>query len=211
MFASLSETLLDALKQLPQYIPALFTGSHKYFALAGLVVFILALFVSRKLGRVLRAVYVIFACASGAVAYYQKNFPYLVLMALSLLVLIIVRLIFYLTVTVRQNRINAKIEAKALAKARKRRGSWKNKQGYSGDAKPIYDPDEVTAGKNCPSSGSNRTEDEEEMVQRSEKTGYMNRRQVMEAVSKLKDLKDLGILTEEEFNEKKSELYSRLG
>ena len=113
---------------------------------------------------------------------------------------------------------------RALAKAAKRRGSWEEKKGYSGDTKP-EDPDEVPA---------EMTDDELDDVVENETQGhegasidtsakpagnaagpdeesYLSRTAAERALGELKDLKNLGILTEEEYGKKKSEIYSRLG
>ncbi len=211
-------TLLAALENVPSFLGTLFTGDQKLYAVIALVVFIIALFVSNKFGKIMRYLYIIFCCVLGTVSYLRSQYTLMMTLVTSLVILAIVRLIIYLVVTVRQNRINAKIEAKALAKARKRRGSWKNKQGYSGDVRPIIDPD---APQPVPISYAERVaideaaararEQAEGAVEEAEDAGYADRRQVMDAISKLKDLKDAGVLTEEEFNEKKQELYSRLG
>ncbi len=140
----------------------------------------------------------------------SANYELLGLCLLLVIVLLLVRLIRYTFVTVRQNRINRKIEQKALAKAQKRRGSWKEKQGYSGDRQ-----DELKGGVSgseaLPSSAEEEPSETEDEGAEAGSDSYMSRSQFKKAMEELTDLKELGLLTEEEFNQKKAILYSRLG
>ncbi|MCI1727690.1 MAG: hypothetical protein LKM35_08500 [Lachnospiraceae bacterium] len=132
------QSVSEQIKAVPDYIKWGFTH-QTLIAVIVLAVFIFVLFFSNKVAGILRTLFVIVciaACAYGAIA---KKFDIVWTAFLALVILAIVRLIAYIIHTIRQNRINARIEERALAKAAQRRGSWKNKQGYSGEAKPIVD------------------------------------------------------------------------
>lgn len=132
------QSVSEQIKAVPDYIKWGFTH-QTLIAVIVLAVFIFVLFFSNKVAGILRTFFVIVciaACAYGAIA---KKFDIVWTAFLALVILAIVRLIAYIIHTIRQNRINARIEERALAKAAQRRGSWKNKQGYSGEAKPIVD------------------------------------------------------------------------
>ena len=73
----------------------------------------------------------------------KSNWNLLGIVICSLLILLIIRLIGYTIKTIRTNRINKRIEERALERAAKRRGSWTNKQGYSGARKMIVEPEYV--------------------------------------------------------------------
>jgi len=132
------QSVSEQIKAVPDYIKWGFTH-QTLIAVIVLAVFIFVLFFSNKAAGILRTLFVIVciaACVYGAIA---KKFDIVWTAFLALVILAIVRLITYIIHTIRQNRINARIEERALAKAAQRRGSWKNKQGYSGEAKPIVD------------------------------------------------------------------------
>lgn len=192
------------------------------------LIYLIILFFSTRVVNILRNIYIVVAVAIGVISYFRRNYAMIWLCVLSLVILGVVKLIRHIFVTVRQNRINARIEAKALAKARKRRGSWHNKQGYSGEAKPIVDPDDLSDDESKEDSSSASAEadrlvlDESlhETLDNSDTDGAsdssdsaipMNRRQIMDAIMQLKELKDKGVLTEEEFNKKKTDLYEKMG
>lgn len=221
------------------------TGKYMIPALVFIILFLVVIFFTNKVVNVLRRLFIVCDVVLGVIGYFRNNYAMIWVAIIALVVLGIARLMRHIFVTVRQDRANARIEAKALAKARKRRGAWENKQGYSGDSKPInFDADipddtsspasaansrsfaaqpDTSAASEAPSDSRNQnvkassdpslqnttqipviSEDQDDET-------YANRDQIMKAIHQLKDLKDQGILTEEEFNKKKAELYSRLG
>lgn len=222
-------------------------------ALIFVIWFLIVIFFTSKVVNVLRRIFIGVAIILGVIGYFRNNYELIWVNIIALVVLGIARLLRHIFVTVQQDRINAKIEAKALAKARKRRGSWENKQAYSGESKPInFDADlsssdsakkdtakaaESTSGstassdvvakdstKSSVSDGKDEnvsSEAEDLSLQKTmpipiipedeEDETYGNREQIMDTIRQLKELKDKGVLTEEEFNKKKAELYSRMG
>lgn len=134
------QALIDQLKIVPDYVKMLFT-EHLILAVIALVLFLFCMFFTNKVSGILRNIMIVAMFVIGAFGFVRNNWPQVLTLILALLVLIIIRTIRRIIVTIRLNRRNARIEERALAKAAKRRGSWKNKQGYSGERKPIVDPE----------------------------------------------------------------------
>ncbi|MDD3339480.1 MAG: hypothetical protein PHS82_11570 [Lachnospiraceae bacterium] len=134
------QALIDQLKIVPDYVKMLFT-EHLILAVIALVLFLFCMFFTNKVSGILRNIMIVAMFVIGAFGVVRKNWPQVLTLILALLALIIIRTIRRIIVTIRLNRRNARIEERALAKAAKRRGSWKNKQGYSGERKPIVDPE----------------------------------------------------------------------
>lgn len=171
-----------------------------------LAIWLAALFIPSRVGSYARNVIVVASILYGIYQFYRKQYSAVVLAIIVILVLAVVRLLFYFIVTARQNRINAKIEARALEKARQRRGTWEGRQGYSGTNGPGYQKD----FREDEGLEDEYLEDEEPREQVSTSVG-MTRQQVKDALDKLQDLRDSGVLTEKEYKKKKDELYARLG
>lgn len=219
-------------------------------ALIFVIVFLVVIFFTSKVVNILRRVFILAAVILGVIGYFRNNYALIWVNIIALIVLAIARLLRHIFVTVQEDRANAKIEAKALAKARKRRGSWETKQAYSGESNPNNsnsDSDDALLSDDASASGtvtsdtdkqaapasssaasgsdvssSSKTAAKDPSLQQTspipvipeedeEEDTYANRDQIMEAIHQLKDLKDKGVLTEEEFNKKKAELYSRMG
>lgn len=140
------EKVLSTLLTMPDFLKEMFT-EHMVFAVAGVLIFILALMVPGRIGSLLRKVVilanVLFAMAGGFMGRLQGGYQIICLSALSLLILFIVRMIVRISGAIKQRKIDARIEERALAKAAKRRGSFKKKQGYSGESREIDDEDFV--------------------------------------------------------------------
>ena len=73
----------------------------------------------------------------------QNGYEIICLSAFSLIILLVVRMIVRISAAIKQRKIDARIEEKALAKAAKRRGAFKKRQGYSGESREIDDEDFV--------------------------------------------------------------------
>lgn len=86
---------------------------------------------------------VLFAMAGGFMGRLQNGYEIICLSAFSLIILFIVRMIVRISGAIKQRKIDARIEEKALAKAAKRRGAFKKRQGYSGESREIDDEDFV--------------------------------------------------------------------
>lgn len=141
------ETVIGQIRSVPDYVKWGFTA-HTLIAVIVLAVFIFVLFFTNRAAGILRTIFIIVCIAACVYAAIIGKYEILWTGVFALLLLALVRLISHIIRTVRQDRINKRIEERALAKAAQRRGSWKNKQGYSGEAKPIeedYRPGEMTS------------------------------------------------------------------
>ncbi|MDO4478653.1 MAG: hypothetical protein Q4B73_06425 [Lachnospiraceae bacterium] len=139
--------VLDMLKALPAYLSGAFK-EHLIILIIGLVIFLVALIFTNALARFCRYVFVIGSIILGVYGFLTKKTQLVFTIIVFLILMIVIRVIMYTIRTIRQNRINRRIEERALAKAAARRGSWKNRQGYSGEAKPIesdYVPGKMNA------------------------------------------------------------------
>ena len=221
--------LWEAARLLPSYITEVVSGPRLPYAIVAGFAFLVALFFSGRIADLLRQLFVLAAVAAAVFAFLTRRYPLFLLCAFLLAVLAVFRLIRWLLITIRQNHINRRIEERALAKAASRRGSFANKQGYSGAARPIvYEPDpepmnageirEVVDGteeKPGRTEAAAKTETAAKTEPAAAAAGkdpvLMNREQIFSAVEKLKDLKDAGVLTEAEYSEKTAALYEQLG
>ncbi|MDO4803993.1 MAG: SHOCT domain-containing protein [Lachnospiraceae bacterium] len=140
------EKILDALAKMPAFLAELFT-EHPVIAVAGVMAFLLALMVPGRIGSLIRKIVVLanvmFAMAGGFMGRGQNGYQIICLSAISLITLFIVRLIVRIVAAIKQRRIDARIEERALAKAAKRRGSFKKRRGYSGEPRDTWDDDFV--------------------------------------------------------------------
>ncbi len=140
------EKVLSTLATMPAFIIDMFT-EHPAVSVAGVLVFLLALMVPGRIGSLLRKVVilanVLFAMAGGFMGRLQNGYQIICLSAISLLILFIIRMTVRINAAIRQRKIDARIEEKALAKAAKRRGSFKKRQGYSGEPREADDEDFV--------------------------------------------------------------------
>ena len=140
------DRVLSTLVQMPGFIIEMFT-EHLIVSVAGVMVFILALIVPGRIGSLIRKVVilanVLFAMAGGFMGRLQNGYEIICLSAVSLIILLVVRMIVRISGAIKKRKIDARIEEKALAKAAKRRGSFKQRQGYSGESREIDDEDFV--------------------------------------------------------------------
>ncbi len=223
------QILFQALYQVPDLIRTIFAGKFAVAAVAVTAAYLISLFLNNKPARVIREILVLAAVAAGVGAYFKRRYAFFWLMLILLAVLLLVRLLSYLLVTIRVNRRNRRIERKALEKARMRRGSWKDRRGYSGAPRP----DDAPARLPGMDSGEIRDVVENETVAREgadldigsvpetpapaapqagpASDGPLSRAVVEDALRKLEDLRAIGILSEEEYNRKRALLYSRMG
>ena len=228
------QRIMNAVTQLPDYIRELLTGPYLVYLVLALFVFLVVLFFNGRVAHVLRQIFVIAMVATGIIAYFKRNYPLIWLCLAALVILLIYRLLVYLIITIRQTRINRRIEKRALEKAEMRRGARRRSfisdehasaSGSEGtaDASANTDsdagagnkrPDEVSEAIH-PFSDDLSTETEKTLPRSSAPEslaeGSLSRAQVFDAMKMLSDLKDMGVLSEEEFIQKKSDLYARLG
>lgn len=140
------DRVLSTLLKMPGFIIEMFT-EHLIVSVAGVMIFLLALIIPGRFGSLIRKVVilanVLFAMAGGFMGRPQNGYEIICLSAFSLIILFIVRMIVRISGAIKQRKIDARIEEKALAKAAKRRGSFKKRQGYSGESREIDDEDFV--------------------------------------------------------------------
>ena len=140
------DRVLSTLLKMPGFIIEMFT-EHLIVSVAGVMIFLLALIVPGRIGSLIRKVVilanVLFAMAGGFMGRLQNGYEIICLSAFSLIILFIVRMIVRISGAIKQRKIDARIEEKALAKAAKRRGAFKKRQGYSGESREIDDEDFV--------------------------------------------------------------------
>ena len=106
------------------------------FIIVAALVYLFSLFFSNRLAYLLRWFYV-FACIGFLIyGYFRKNWSVMWIVGFSLLVMILLKLIMNGTKSLRQRRKDRAFERQALEKAARRRGSFKEKQGYSGQVRP---------------------------------------------------------------------------
>lgn len=131
-------TILDMFRQLPSFFQGAFRG-HLIIMIIGIVIFAISLVLTNKLATVCRYIFVIGTVIVSIYAFVTKKSELLFVSILALIVMIQIRVIIYSIRTIRQNRRDRRLEERALAKAASRRGSWKNRQGYSGEARAVVD------------------------------------------------------------------------
>lgn len=201
------QRIINGFTQLPAYVQELLTGPYLIYVVLALFFFLVVLFFNGRVAHVLRQIFVLAAVVIAVIAYFKRKYPLIWLCAAVLLILALYRLLFWLIVTIRQARINHRIEKRALERARMRRGA--RKRDFEGTDAPSGEdaaqasfseketPEEVTdsTGAEAPSADAENS---------------LTRAQVFDAIRKLTELKDDGILTEAELNRKKRELYARL-
>lgn len=140
------DKVLSTLLKMPGFIIEMFT-EHLVVSVAGVMIFLLALIVPGRIGSLIRKVVilanVLFAMAGGFMGRLQNGYEIICLSAFSLIILLVVRMIVRISGAIKQRKIDARIEEKALAKAAKRRGAFKKRQGYSGESREIDDEDFV--------------------------------------------------------------------
>ena len=140
------DRVLSTLLKMPGFIIEMFT-EHLVVSVAGVMIFLLALIVPGRIGSLIRKVVilanVLFAMAGGFMGRLQNGYEIICLSAFSLIILLVVRMIVRISGAIKQRKIDARIEEKSLAKAAKRRGAFKKRQGYSGESREIDDEDFV--------------------------------------------------------------------
>lgn len=222
--------LLRAVFDVPDLIKTIFTGKYALIAVLILIVYLVVMFVNNNVTRFIREGLILLAVVGAVVGYFKRKFAFLWLMLILVALILIVRFLCYLLVTIRISRRNRRIERKALEKAALRRGSWKEKRGYSGtrpeDDEPVNpgvmderEIADVVANETMEKEGASidlsfpgeenaAKPDAASSIGRGER---LSRTVVLDAVRKLDDLHALGVLTDEETSRKKSELFSRMG
>ncbi|MDO4620287.1 MAG: SHOCT domain-containing protein [Lachnospiraceae bacterium] len=232
--------LLQAVYRVPDYLLWLFEGNYRLYAIGVAVVFLIVLLFSNKVITVIRDLFVMATVVFGVICYFKRIYPMFWICAGALVILAVFRLLLFIITSIVSSRRRRRIERTALEKAERRRGSWSEKRGYSGEKPADRDVTEkireteanirkdssskasetkITAPKAAEAKAANAASSSADAAV-SEGTASsavddgditLSREQAISAAHKLRDLKDLGILTEEEFDQIKARLYSRLG
>jgi len=132
---------IKALYELPSYIQSVLTGPNLPYAIVAGVVFLLVLFINNRITNLIRQLFVLAAVLIAVFAFKTGRYSLMLLCFFVLILLEVFRFFRYTLTSIRQNHINRRIEERALAKAASRRGAFVNKQAYSGEMRPIVDPD----------------------------------------------------------------------
>jgi predicted membrane protein len=133
---TLMQNILNQLLAMPGDVIA-FVQEHLIVSIVVLVLFLFVTIFSNKFASIVRLIYIIASILAMALCFYKKYYSIMWALAALILLMIIVKIIVAVVKNLKVSRSNKQFERKALAKAAKRRGSWQNKQGYSGESKPI--------------------------------------------------------------------------
>ena len=141
--------IFSYLKDVPAYLQHVWQTMPMVVILV-CAVFIISLF-SGRIPGIIRKIFIIACIVYALIGGFTRRADYgrqiVWVAALLLLALALIRGIILIIQTSRQNKINAKIEERALEKAARRRGSFHNKQGYSGSNRPEpeYTPEKMNS------------------------------------------------------------------
>ena len=220
--------LLHAIYDVPDLIRQIFAGKYALIAVLVIIVYLIVMFIDNKVTRPIRECLILAASVFAVIAYFKRRYSFVWLMLILLALLLVVRFLCYMLVTIRIRRRNRKIEKRALEKAAMRRGSWKEKRGYSGvrkeDDEPVSMPamnrDEIAdvlenetserEGANLDLRVSPEVRAAGSRQNDAAESEEISRAVVQDAVRKLEDLRALGVLTDEELTQKKEMLYRRM-
>lgn len=139
--------VLGVLKSMPAYTIGLFQD-HTILMAVLAVLFIFVTFFSNKIANKLRFFFTLASLLMIVFSLISQSWTRIGFIVLGLLALAVVRLVGFIITEIRITRKNKRIAERALEKAAKRRGSWQNKQGYSGARKLIVEPEYVPGKMN---------------------------------------------------------------
>ena len=223
------QRIIPAISRVPELLSSIFQGPYAPLAFVLTIVYIIILFLNNKVTRMIREIMVPVAAGTAVFGYFKRKYDLTWLMIILLAILIVVSLLKFLLGTIRLNYKNRRIEKRALEKARMRRGSWKDKKGFSGER--VYDDEppefKEMADRELQDVVMNETVDNqgakidltvapppvalpdpaEEMLDDS----HLTRDAAMNAITMLEKLHDLGVLTDDELETKRADLYERMG
>lgn len=134
--------LINIFKTMPAYLISLFEN-HTVIMIIAAIFFLYVTFFSGKIASKVRSIFVLASLLMIVFSLISQSWPRIALICVGLLVLLACRIIGYIISEIRIVRRNRRLEERALEKAAKRRGSWQNKQGYSGARKPIIEPEYI--------------------------------------------------------------------
>ena len=128
--------IISYMSAVPDYLIMLWKEYPVILIIAG-ALFIIALFFPGTLAAFIRRIFIVacflLAVAGGFMGSRQNGHQMICIGASAIIIVGIVRLIINTVSSAHRNRVNRKIEKAALEKAAKRRGSFRNKQGFNGD------------------------------------------------------------------------------
>lgn len=139
--------VLGVLKSMPAYTIGLFQD-HTILMAVLAVLFIFVTFFSNKIANKLRFFFTLASLLMIVFSLISQSWTRIGFIVLGLIALAVVRLIGFIISEIRITRKNKRIAERALEKAAKRRGSWQNKQGYSGARKLIVEPEYIPGKMN---------------------------------------------------------------
>ena len=139
--------VIDILKHMPAYVIGLVQDHIILMAILA-VLFIFVTFFSNKIANKMRTIFVLASLLMIVFSFISQTWTRIGFIILGLLAMAVIRLIGFIISEIRITRKNKRIAERALEKAAKRRGSWQNKQGYSGARKPIIEPEYVPGKMN---------------------------------------------------------------
>lgn len=134
--------LMNIFKTMPAYILGLFKDHPILFVIVA-AVFVFVTCFSNKVANKMRSIFVLTALLMVVFSLISQSWPRIAVIIVGLLALLVCRIIGFVISEIRITRKNRRLEERALDKAAKRRGSWQNKQGYSGARKLIVEPEYV--------------------------------------------------------------------
>ena len=185
--------LMNIFKTMPAYVASLFKNHMILFIIAS-AVFIFIVFFSNKIAIKMRTLFVLASLLLIVFSLISQSWPRIVLIVVVLVALLVCRIFRYILSEIRISRRNRRLEERALDKAAKRRGSWQNKQGYSGARKlivePEYIPEEMNRNeireiieKEFSNNSANSLTKEVDIVPEAESTAVLNATELVEEES----------------------------
>jgi thiol:disulfide interchange protein len=185
---------------LPDYITYLMNSRYLLHFVIALFIFLIALIFNQKWAHMLRVLVGLILIIGGTAAFFIfRNYELASLCACALLIMILYRIIANAILTGIQAWSDHQFEQQALKRAESRRGN----RAMRSDAAVVEGAQ--TAAEFRQPSGAPATEQEQP------EDKPLSRAELLDAVKKLQDLNAAGVLTDDELNQKKGELYEKLG
>jgi hypothetical protein len=202
--------IIDAFTRLPAYIAELLNGPYLLLVVVLLFLFLTAMFFNRPWAHTMRVLIGAALIAGAIIAFVMKQTQLACLCTAALLVLVLYRLIVNGIIALHRRIVDSKIEKQALYRASTRRGNrmMRSNAVYPDENAAKTAASDGAAGPDDPASSAPPEEETEKIIPADQP---LTRAQLTENLARLRDLRNAGILTEEEYNRKKTELYSRLG
>lgn len=130
------QNILNLVQSTPMYLYDMWTRHQIPVIVIGAIFLFSAVF-TNKLAYFLRWIYVLFCVGAALFGWYERDNQLLCAVAISIIVMILIRLLVAAIGAYRRRRDDSKFEREALKRSAARRGSFKTRQGYSGKSRPI--------------------------------------------------------------------------